>query len=89
MLSFIVLGVKPFAINISAVIEARDITLYLKPLIKHFEGLENTDFRDMQSLLRPLIHCVALVWANSRYYRTSAKIITLVREIANLIIQEV
>jgi dynein heavy chain len=89
ILSYIILGVKTFAINISAVTEARDITLHLKPLVKHFEVLENTDFRDVLPLLRPLVHCVALVWANSHYYRTSAKIITLVREIANLLIQEV
>ncbi|XP_069702004.1 dynein beta chain, ciliary-like [Periplaneta americana] len=73
---------------VAAVTEARDITLYLKPLVKHFDIMENTDFKDVQPLLRPLIHCVALVWANSRYYCTSPKIITLVREISNLLIQE-
>ena len=63
--------------------------MYLKPLVKHFDVLENMDFKDVQSLLQPLVHCVALVWANSRYYCTSDKIITLIREIANLLIQEV
>jgi dynein heavy chain len=82
-------GVKPFTIYISAVAEARDVTLYLKPLVKHFDVLENTDFKDVQPLLRPLVHCVALVWANSHYYCTSTKIVTLVREVANLLIQEV
>ena len=63
--------------------------MHLKPLVKHFDVLENTDFKDVQSLLQPLVHCVALVWANSGYYCTSNKIITLIREIANLLIQEV
>ncbi|PSN39336.1 Dynein beta chain [Blattella germanica] len=55
---------------VAAVTEARDITLYLKPLIKHFDLIENTEFKDAQPLIKPLLHCVALVWANSRYYCT-------------------
>jgi dynein heavy chain len=90
---FIVTVVKTsnvtFTIDISAVAEARDIALYLKPLVKHFDALESTDFKDAQPLLRPLVHCVALVWAHSRYYCTTTRIVTLIREVANLLIQEV
>jgi dynein heavy chain len=80
---------KDFTINISAVKEAHDVTVYLKPLVKHFDALESRDFKEAEPLLRPLMHCVALVWANSRYYCTATKIITLIREISNLLIEEV
>ncbi len=69
--------------------EARDITLYLSPLLKHFVQFEDTDFSESKPLLKPLMHVVCLVWANSTYYRTSSKLIVLLRQICNLIIQQV
>ncbi|KAJ9598678.1 hypothetical protein L9F63_010627, partial [Diploptera punctata] len=73
---------------VGAVTEARDITLYLKPLVKHFDTFENTEFKDAEPLIRPLIHVVTLVWANSRYYCVPSKIMTLIKEITNMLIQE-
>ena len=74
---------------ISAVREARDITLYLKPLVPHFDLIESTEFKDAEPLIRPLIHCVALLWGTCRYYCAPNKIVTLLKEITNMLIQEV
>jgi len=69
--------------------EAKDIVLYLKPLLHHFTTLEETDFSEVSPCLRPLMHVVCLVWAYSRYYCSSAKIIVLLRQICNLLIKQV
>lgn len=72
-----------------AVIEARDVRSYLKALEPHFEDIKDTGFKDIQMKLKPLLHCVCLLWSNSRYYCTSTRIITLLVEISNLLISEV
>ncbi|KAG8321110.1 hypothetical protein J6590_052486 [Homalodisca vitripennis] len=72
----------------AALTEAKDICKFLKPLSKHFTTLEETDFADVSPCLKPLMHVVCLVWANSRYYCNSGKIIILLKQICNLIIQQ-
>lgn len=66
---------------VACVIEARDICLYLKPMISHFAKYDENEFLDNEPFIKSLVHCVGLVWANSRYYCTSSKIVTLLREI--------
>lgn len=68
--------------------EAKDITLYLKPLKKHIDLLEETDFSDATPLLAPLVHVVCLIWSNSKYY-DQVKIIVLLKQICNLLIHQV
>ncbi|XP_068082615.1 dynein beta chain, ciliary-like [Anabrus simplex] len=70
----------------AALNEAEDIVVHLKPLLHHFAALEKIDFSESWSNLRPLIHVVCLIWANSRHYCQSAKIIVLLRQICNLLI---
>ncbi|XP_021937393.1 dynein beta chain, ciliary isoform X2 [Zootermopsis nevadensis] len=73
---------------VAALAEAKDIALYLKPLLPHFAALQETDFAEIRPCLQPLMHVVCLVWANSRYYCNSAKIIVLLRQICNLLIKQ-
>ena len=106
---------------VAALNEARDITLYLKPLATHFEvrkkdhynfvavknigysvdiicnsttnfllfffqAIEVLDFPDVTPSLRPLMHCVCLVYSNSQYYNSPARIIVLMQETCNMLI---
>ena len=71
---------------IAALAEAQDINLHLKPLRSHFEEIEQAEFEDLQKHLEPMMHVVCLVWANSKYYNTPARIIILLQEICNLMI---
>jgi len=71
---------------VTALAEAQDINLHLKPLRSRFEDIEQVDFEEMQKLFEPMMHVVCLVWANSKYYNTPARIIILLQEICNLII---
>lgn len=74
---------------VPALAEARDISVYLNPLQKHFTQMEETDFAEAKPLLEPLMHVICLVWSRSRYYCQSSKITVLLRQICNLLIHQV
>ncbi|KAI5643132.1 dynein beta chain, ciliary [Phthorimaea operculella] len=73
---------------VAGVIEARDIYVYQRPLIGHFENFEATDFADAKPLIRPMLHCIGMLWGQSRYYCNVDKLIPLLREVCNLVIQQ-
>ena len=43
------------------------------------KGIEVVDFPELRPLLAPLMHTVCLVYANSSYYNTTARIIVLMQ----------
>lgn len=63
--------------------------MYLNPLKKCVQQLEEIDFAECKPLLIPLMHVVCTIWGNSRYYNHSSKITVLLRQISNLIIYQV
>ncbi|KAK2835022.1 hypothetical protein Q5P01_015506 [Channa striata] len=73
---------------LAALEEAKDICTYLKPLQQLFEEMENMEFPDVRRQIGPLMHTVCLVWANSRHYSTPARLIVLLQETCNLLIQQ-
>ncbi|XP_066292954.1 dynein beta chain, ciliary-like [Branchiostoma lanceolatum] len=72
---------------VAALTEAQDITLHLKPMRRHFEDLEEVEFCDTSPLLKPLWHTICLIWSHSQYYCNPARIIVLLQEVNNLIIE--
>ncbi|KOC63491.1 Dynein beta chain, ciliary [Habropoda laboriosa] len=72
---------------VGTLLQTRDIYLYLKPLESYFQDVESTEFKDIMSKLKTLIHCVCLMWSNSKYY-SMERIIALLREISNLLISQ-
>ncbi|XP_056152723.1 LOW QUALITY PROTEIN: dynein heavy chain 9, axonemal [Lampris incognitus] len=73
---------------LAALEEAKDICTYLRPLQHLFEDMENADFPDVKVQIAPLMHAICLVWANSRYYNTPARLIVLLQETCNLLMQQ-
>ena len=73
----------------SGLTEAQDINMYLKPMRHHFEDYEQAEFDESKKLLAPMMNALCLVWANSEYYNTPARIIVLLQEICNMIINMV
>ncbi|KAM4623876.1 dynein axonemal heavy chain 9 isoform 1-T1 [Polymixia lowei] len=73
---------------LAALEEAKDICTHLRPLQRLFEDMENAEFPDVRGQIGPLMHTVCLVWANSRYYNTPARLIVLLQETCNLLIQQ-
>ncbi|XP_075889814.1 dynein axonemal heavy chain 9 isoform X2 [Nelusetta ayraudi] len=72
----------------AALEEARDICIYLKPLQHLFEDMENVEFPEVRGQIGPLMHTVCLVWANCRYYCTPPRLIVLLQETCNLLVQQ-
>lgn len=68
--------------------EAKEISLYLTPLGKNFKQCEETEFSESKSLMGVIIHCLGLAWSKSSHYRNSSKLIIMLRQISNLLIQE-
>uniref|UniRef100_A0A668AEI7 Dynein axonemal heavy chain 17 n=1 Tax=Myripristis murdjan TaxID=586833 RepID=A0A668AEI7_9TELE len=73
---------------LAALEEAKDICTYLRPLQRLFEDMETAEFPEVRGQIGPLMHTVCLVWANSRYYNTPARLIVLLQETCNLLIQQ-
>lgn len=69
--------------------EAKDINVYLKPMERRLEDLENADFSEVKGKILALMHTVCLIWANSKYYNKPARVIVLLQMICNLLIQQV
>lgn len=71
-------------------VEARDICLYLLPLEKYFQEIASeSDFPSVKPRIKPMMHCICLTWSNSKYYCKSIRIVTLLKEISNLMVVQV
>ncbi|XP_037547527.1 dynein heavy chain 9, axonemal [Nematolebias whitei] len=73
---------------VAALEEAKDICLYLTPLQRLLEDMDNMEFPDIKGHIKPLMHTVCLVWANSKHYNTPARLITLLQATCNLFTQQ-
>ncbi|XP_057654279.1 dynein beta chain, ciliary-like [Diorhabda carinulata] len=70
---------------VAALVESKDIVMYLRCLLPHISSFDG-DFFDVGDAIKPIVHCVALIWVNSKYYSTNDKIINLIRMICNMLI---
>ena len=67
--------------------EAKDITLWLQPLLRQMATFNAVNFCNGEELVEPLVHVIHLIWSNARYYRTTQRMTVLLRCICNLMIQ--
>lgn len=67
--------------------EAIDVYIYLKPMRRHFEELEESDFPDVTERLPPMFHCLCLVWSHCKSYQQPSRIVVLLQEITNLMLE--
>ena len=66
--------------------EARDINMHLKPLKVHFEDMEETEYVELPKIFPPFFHTLCLVWTHSHHYQQPARLVVLLQEVSNLII---
>ena len=71
----------------SSLLEARDIQMHLKPIRSLLDDIEQTDLSEMEPKLSALYHLICLIWSSSKYYRRPSRIVVLLQEIANFIIE--
>ncbi|XP_054702769.1 dynein axonemal heavy chain 9 isoform X1 [Grus americana] len=72
----------------AALTEAQDIHLHLTPLKRHLEDIETVEFSKVKPFLVPLLHVVCLIWVTSKHYNVPVRIVVLLQEICNLLIQQ-
>jgi dynein heavy chain len=74
---------------ISAREEANDNVKYLMTLEQWFDRLNNSlSFPGLVELFKPMMHIILLVWKNSQHYNTPARLVVLIREICNSLINQ-
>ena len=72
--------------------EARDNYRFLRPLRSEFEAIQprtSVDFNELANsgVFRRLFHFVYLLWTQSNYYNTPARLVILIREMCNDLIE--
>lgn len=58
----------------------------LRKLLNKLHGME--DFPALASLFRPILHTLLLIWQHSKHYSTAPRLVALVRQICNSLIQQ-
>ncbi|CAD7668337.1 unnamed protein product [Nyctereutes procyonoides] len=67
--------------------EANDIVLYLKPLRILLEEMEQADFAVLPTFIAKVLHTICFIWATSEHYNTPSRIIVILQEFCNQIIE--
>lgn len=81
--------IDPNSLSFSALLEAQDVEIYLKPLRRHIEHLQEAGFSQSRPCIPPLFHTIHLIWNHSKCYNTPARVIVLLQEFCNLFIDQV
>eukprot|EP00501_MAST-03F_sp_TOSAG23-6_P000341 GSMAST32.ASY1.ANO1.348.1 assembled CDS len=68
--------------------EANDNARFLSPLKKWFSIMETSNFSELSSYFRPVVHVLLLIWKNSRCYNTPPRMVVIVKQICNMIIEK-
>ena len=69
-----------------AIREAADITLYLEPMKALFQESEEGEIAEVHKTFGQIMHCLTLVWKESKYYNEPRRVIVLIREVVNTFI---
>nr|XP_023507674.1 dynein heavy chain 17, axonemal isoform X2 [Equus caballus] len=67
--------------------EANDIVLYLKPLRILLEEMEQADFTVLPTFIAKVLYTICFIWATSEHYNTPSRIIVILQEFCNQIIE--
>ncbi|XP_047455882.1 dynein axonemal heavy chain 11 [Mugil cephalus] len=68
--------------------EAQDIDIYLQPLNAQLSQLEKEGFPQMVTYIPAVFHTLLLIWTNCRSYQKPARIVVLLQELCNLLIEQ-
>ena len=69
--------------------EANDNIVYLEPLVNYFNKLTGDEFSELAPVFKPTMHTLLLVWKNSKFYNTPARLVVIMRELCNTLIAQV
>ncbi|XP_035799351.2 dynein axonemal heavy chain 11 [Amphiprion ocellaris] len=72
----------------TALQEAQEIDLHLQPLHAQLIQLEKKGFQHMETCIPALFHLLFLIWTNCQSYQRPARIVVLLQELCNLLIEQ-
>ncbi|KAM4843232.1 dynein axonemal heavy chain 17 [Thomomys bottae] len=67
--------------------EANDIVLYLKPLRISLEEMEQADFSLLPTHIAKVLNTIGFIWATSEHYNTPSRVIVILQEFCNQLIE--
>ncbi|XP_074539499.1 dynein axonemal heavy chain 11 isoform X2 [Halichoeres trimaculatus] len=73
---------------LDALQEAKDIDLHLQPLHGQLSQLEKEDFPHLKTFIPALFHTLYLTWTTCQSYQKPARIVLLLQELCNLLIEQ-
>ena len=69
--------------------EANDNRKYLGTIKRWVLRLDgNSSFEDMTEIFKPMLHVILLIWKNSKHYNDPPRLMVLIREICNAIVNQ-
>ena len=69
--------------------EASDVTTHLQALRGLIESMEQGSIPDMQPYITAFMRVVELIWQHSRHYCSAPRVIVLLQEVNNMLIDHV
>ncbi|CAH8610928.1 unnamed protein product [Heterobilharzia americana] len=73
---------------VTALREAQDIDMHLSIMRSRLEDMEQAEFDQLTQHIEPIFHIICLTWASSKGYRQPARILVLLQELCNLMINQ-
>ena len=64
-----------------------DTSMHLKALRPQLEEMEECEYGELEQRFPPLFHTICLIWRHSRHYKQPARLVVLLQEISNLMIE--
>lgn len=78
---------QAFQNTVTSLTQARDVRIYLNALEPFTKSFETVNFHECRPHIKPLLHCMCIMWAHSKYY-IPTNWVTLFKMIANMLVEE-
>lgn len=62
-------------------------SMHLKPLHRHFEDMEKCEFLELDQKIAVIFQLICLIWSHSSHYQKPARLVVLLQEVSNLLVQ--
>ena len=62
-------------------------SMHLKPLRRQFEAMEECEYLELEKRLPAVYHLICLIWSHSKHYQQPSRLVVLMQEISNLMIE--
>lgn len=78
---------KMFHRALAALVQARNVKCYMNALAQPLQSIQSANFHECKPLIRPLIHCICVMWSENCHY-PSSNWRSFFKMLANMLIDE-